>query len=61
MTSPYLDRPQRSPGQAAYDADVAAEPLYVDGKPRKTWDELPDYCKAQWERNPTPRLRARRN
>lgn len=52
--------PHRSPGQIAYEADCVDEPLYNDGRTRKSWSELPEHCKAEWEKNPTPRKRASR-
>jgi hypothetical protein len=39
----------------AYEEDVRRCPTYMDGGRRKTWDELPAFVKASWERNPTPR------
>lgn len=45
----------KSKGQIAYEEDVRR---YKDaGGPivRAPWDELPEYCKESWERNPTPR------
>lgn len=48
-----------SPGQRAYEADCAAEPLYGDGTRRKTWAQLGDAVRDTWERNPTPRAKKR--
>lgn len=45
----------KSPGQVAYETDVERAPLYHDGTDRKTWDQLPDFARADWERHPTPR------
>ncbi len=45
----------KTPGQIAYEADVALMPLYHDGARRKSWDQLRDYEQATWEKNPTPR------
>lgn len=39
----------------AYEEDVRRSPLYNDGTPRRSWDELPDHVRLSWERNPTPR------
>jgi len=48
----------KSPGQIAYEADLARHPLYDDGSPRPSWDALarifPEAL-ATWERNSTPR------
>lgn len=46
----------KSPGQIAYEADVAAKPLYHDGTPRKAWASLGAVEQGSWERNPTPRF-----
>lgn len=40
----------RVPGQQAYEADVAAQPVYHDGTPRKTWDRLSPVARWSWER-----------
>ena len=45
----------KTPGQLAYEADLVACPLYHDGTPRKTWDQLDELCRSTWERDPTPR------
>lgn len=45
----------KTPGQIAYEADCAREPLYHDKTTRKTWEQLPDFAKESWEKNPTPR------
>lgn len=44
-------------GRQAYEADVAIQPTYEDGTPRKAWGDLPGYAKDSWERNPTIRAR----
>lgn len=46
---------KKTPGQLAYELDVAAMPTYDGGIPRKTWDQLAGPAKQSWERNPTPR------
>lgn len=43
-------------GKKAYMQDVENMPFYLDGKPRKTWDELPDHAKETWIRKPFPRF-----
>lgn len=45
----------KTPGQLAYEADVAARPTYDDHSPRKAWDQLCEVCQWSWHRNPTPR------
>ena len=45
----------KTPGQLAYEQDVANWPLYPDGGARKARDRLGDMAKQSWERNPTPR------
>lgn len=45
----------KTPGEAAYQADVAHEPRYHDGTARKAWAELSETARWSWERNPTPR------
>lgn len=42
-------------GREAYEADVLAMPLYLDGTPRKRWAALDAWSRLSWERNPTPR------
>jgi hypothetical protein len=37
-------------GREAYEADCAARPLYPNGRPRLTWEELPAYAKASWNK-----------
>ncbi len=44
-------------GREAYEADCARRPLYHDGKPRKTWDQLGTIERSSWElpaTEPTP-------
>lgn len=41
----------RSFGQLAYEADVAARPLYHDGIPRPGWDQLSPLKQSTWEKN----------
>lgn len=52
----------KTPGQLAYEEDLARQPLHHDGTLRPTWMELERIygCNVQairdsWERNPTPR------
>jgi hypothetical protein len=45
----------RTPGRLAYERDLAAKPIYDDGAPRRSWDQLCDVAKDSWERNPTDR------
>lgn len=52
---------KRTPGQVAYEADLAAEPLYNDRTRRKTWNELGELERWSWERNPTARAQTARN
>jgi hypothetical protein len=54
-TTPKPYAPTHTPGQLAYEADVAAQPLYHDGAPRPTWADLGKVERWSWERNPTPR------
>lgn len=49
------DPDRKTAGQLAYEADVAHEPLYHDGTPRKSWDELSEIASRSLERNPTSR------
>lgn len=42
-------------GQQAYEADLQRQPLYHDGTPRKSWDQLSDIARWSWNRNPTQR------
>ncbi len=44
-----------TPGQLAYEADVAKHPEYRPGWPRRTWAQLDDLARSSWEKNPTPR------
>ena len=44
-----------TPGQRAYEQDVAARPFYEDGTRRKTWAQLGEVEHLSWERSPTPR------
>ncbi|GLR55162.1 hypothetical protein KYK30_31920 [Shinella yambaruensis] len=37
-------------GRVAYEASIAAAPLYHDGTPRKPWDQLGDVERWSWER-----------
>jgi hypothetical protein len=57
---PHPDWPYaaRTPGQIAYEEDLAREPCYGDGTPRKTWHQLSDDARWSWERKPTPRAPA---
>ena len=47
-------------GRAAYEADCAARPLYQDGGKRHAWEELPEYARESWRRNPQPRTYPKR-
>lgn len=40
----------KTPGQIAYEIDLVTRPNYPDGTLRKTWDELPDFARSQWEK-----------
>lgn len=40
---------QKSRGQADYEADVARNPNYADGAPRKTWTQLNQFARETWE------------
>lgn len=46
---------EKSPGQLAYERDLAAQPSYDGGARRPGWDRLGDIAKTSWERNPTDR------
>jgi hypothetical protein len=39
-------------GRAAYEASLAACPIYFDGTPRPSWDELNALARWSWERQP---------
>lgn len=41
--------------KVAYAEDVRRCPLYHDGEPRKTWDQLTEVEQHTWKMNPTPR------
>lgn len=43
-----------SAGQAAYERDLAKQPLYHDGTPRPAWSALWPVARWSWERDPTP-------
>jgi hypothetical protein len=45
----------KSPGQAAYEADCAACPIYHDGGKRPAWEGLSEIARWSWERSPSPR------
>lgn len=45
----------KTPGQIAYEADLALCPRYPDGAPRRTWTQLDTLARSTWEKNPTPR------
>jgi hypothetical protein len=61
MTSPYLTQPLRTPGQAAYEADLAACPRYHDGELRPAWADLTPLTQWTWERNPVARFKEAAN
>jgi len=44
-----------TPGQMAYEIDVANTPNYPDGAPRPGWEKLGQLERSSWEKNPTPR------
>lgn len=46
---------QKSPGQLAYERDLAVQPNYEDGAQRAGWERLGDVAKDSWDRNPTDR------
>lgn len=45
----------KSPGQIAYEADVAVKPNYHDGSKRRPWRTLDESTQHSWERCPKPR------
>ena len=43
-------------GEMAYREDCERQPFYIGSHiVRRTWDDLADYERATWERNPTAR------
>lgn len=46
---------KKTPGQQAYEADVAAKPEYHDGAPRPSWAMLSEWAQKSWENNPQAR------
>lgn len=44
-----------TPGHNAYIEDCKRKPNYHTGEPRRTWEDLPEYIQATWEKNPTSR------
>ena len=42
---------KNTPGRADYEADLVRRPLYHDGTPRKTWDQLGELERWWWERD----------
>jgi hypothetical protein len=53
--APAPSVPYKTPGQLAYEADCSVEPSYHTGTPRATWDQLTEFARQSWERNPTRR------
>ena len=45
--------------EQAYNEDCRRQAFYHDGMKRRTWESLPDYIKATWERDPTPNTYAK--
>ena len=50
------DAVTKTPGQLAYERDLQHTPLYHDGTPRPTWEQLRPVAQWTWERNPTDRF-----
>jgi hypothetical protein len=46
----------RTPGRIAYESDLLRRPLYHDGTPRKTWDQLGAISRWSWERELVERM-----
>lgn len=46
---PRVTQPEAE-GRRAYEADVQERPLYHDGTPRKSWDQLGDVERWSWAR-----------
>ena len=44
-----------TPGQEAYERDLAKRPNYDDGRPRPPWSELKPWAQDSWERDPSDR------
>jgi hypothetical protein len=40
----------KTQGQIDYEANVARDPNYHTGEPRKTWGQLSDLCKWTWNK-----------
>lgn len=47
-----------TPGQRAYESEIAVKPFYNDGGARKPWSKLDSLERSTWEKNPTPRWKA---
>ena len=45
----------KTPGQLAYEEDVRRQPTYHKADPRKTWDQLAQWARDQWNNDPRPR------
>lgn len=53
MDTQTNDRPMTA--CEAYTEDCRRKPYYHTGQRRPKWDDLPDFAKWSWQRNPTPR------
>lgn len=45
------DGDAKSPGQIAYEAEIAERPRYLTGAKRPSWSELKQKHRDAWERN----------
>lgn len=50
-----MSETKKTPGQLAYEANVAASPTYHDGTPRRAWADLTDAIRDNWERHSVPK------
>lgn len=48
---------RRADAQRAYEADLQVRPLYFDGRPRPSWDDLGENARRAWVMNPSLRTR----
>ena len=48
----------KDPGRKAYEAHVRKNPLYNNGRPRPTWDQIGEVAQASWRRNTREKLDA---
>jgi hypothetical protein len=48
-----INKNSKTAGQLAYERDLLLTPNYQNGVARRRWEDLSEFARMTWERNPT--------